>query len=122
MGTGGGSGGAPPNAAVACGGSPCDVSGGGYCCIPKTGTPTCETTGTVCTGNKATVFCDGPEDCPNQLCCATVDMGDLTVLQCASSCPSDHAIICDPDGPDQCEAPDTCQESSQLGPDYHVCN
>jgi hypothetical protein len=87
------------------------------------GNPTCETPGSSCPNNYATVSCDGPEDCPvSQVCCGSRSGGEYELLECDDSCNGqDQYIVCDPAGPDQCTGTDNCEPSISLPEGYEVC-
>jgi hypothetical protein len=119
----GGAGGAVTTAFVGCETTPCDVSNGGYCCLPQDGgNASCETGGTGCSDGFAQTFCDEPSDCPPaEECCGTFSIIDgYSLLECVASCsgPS-HFILCDSNA--DCGGNDECDTSSYLPAGYEVC-
>jgi hypothetical protein len=114
MGSGGGDVGS-----VDCGGTPCDTSAGAVCCFTTVGqTFSCESSGT-CGGGQVDIFCDGPEDCPGQVCCGNFQFNNYTDLSCVDDC-GNEVPICGPGG--SCSGGDTCQQSGVLPTGYFVCN
>ena len=105
-----------------CDSTPCDVSSGGYCCLPDQGSPSCHASGNGCAGGETQVECDEPGDCPGQVCCGTFDGQNsmYTELVCADSCNGPGSvIICDGNG--DCSGNDTCQSSNYLPSGYTIC-
>ncbi len=119
----GGQGGAPPTVFVACDQTPCDVSSGGYCCLPQAGgSPSCETGGNGCQNDYAEVYCDEPGDCPPaEECCGTFSFQNgYTLIECVASCTGPtHYILCDSNA--DCSGNDQCEPSSYLPTGYEVC-
>jgi len=117
----GGSGGAVGS--VLCDVAPCDVSTGGVCCLPRgSGGPACEPSGTDCETFYTTVTCDGPDDCPGQICCGRYQTGSYAWVRCEDSCDGfGYYTLCNPAGPNICDGNETCQESDPLPDSYFVC-
>jgi hypothetical protein len=107
---------------VACPSAPCDVSSGGVCCLPLLGqTGQCLPSGN-CMVTETSVTCDGPEDCPGEICCGTFSGGNYTVLECSPTCNGQgNVIVCDSAGPNQCMGNANCVPSNFLPPGYEVC-
>jgi hypothetical protein len=104
---------------VQCGGATCDTSGGAACCYATfTQTFSCVATG-MCPLGEVDIFCDGPEDCPGQVCCGNFTMGGYADLSCVDDCNND-ITICGPGG--SCSGGDSCQQSGVLPTGYFVCN
>lgn len=76
-----GAGGAPGAGSVVCGSATCDVSTGSVCCGGLVSSFACVGPSAPCSYFK--IACDGPEDCPGQLCCANLS---LLVGNGGSSC------------------------------------
>jgi hypothetical protein len=77
-----------------------------------------------CNSGETEVNCDGPEDCPGEICCGTFSILDgYTVLECAATCDSQgEVIVCDPNGPPaQCPGQTNCESSTYLPAGYEVC-
>ncbi len=152
-GAGGGAGapgGAPSDAVVECRGSPCDVSGGGYCCLSQntgfggfggsafggfggsgfggsTGGSACNATGPGCGFSGTTARCDGPEDCGSEVCCGSFQSfggGFYTELTCrpvADCAGAGRRIVCDPTVANPCPNGGSCQATGGLPSGYEVC-
>ncbi len=102
-----------------------ECAAGQQCCPGDiSGSPNeCQSPGDTCaqcsTSMCAVVTCDGPEDCPNQLCCArSRDCtpsdscgGDLWTIQCEDSCEGDGTVVCK-DPRDCLHADDTCDDGT----------
>ena len=104
----------------------CDISAGNVCCLPwGGGLAECLPAQTGCGGNASDIYCDEPDDCgPNELCCGTFLGGPFNyeIIECAATCAANgEYILCDPNGPNICTPPDTCQPSAVLPQGYTVC-
>ncbi len=126
-GTGGTSG-----AGVSCGSTAC--TGGDKCCAlePTPGYCTATNNQCACTGSNCTTTdlrCDGPEDCPGQVCCGvfSFQQNRYTRTECRNSCTSSGGTImremCHPG--QTCSNPNqTCSQSQGLPAGYNLyrCN
>ena len=68
---------------VACGSARCSLAAGELCCDDYQSPPTCTTS---CPATFDGLACDGPEDCPGQKCCGSVDSDGATRSACATTC------------------------------------
>ncbi len=136
----GGTGGAPVDAGT--GGSPSDAGTPGAtncgsnanptvcsptekCCVLSPGpdycgakTATCACSGPNC--DITNVSCDGPEDCPGQICCGTFSFqqNQYTDLACKNTCNGNNEReICHPNG-NTCSNPNETCSSSTFLPSY----
>jgi hypothetical protein len=120
----GGSGGGNTSGAgvVSCSGSPCDVSQGGSCCASQQGY-SCSPGG--CPTLSAPIKCDGPEDCPGQFCCGTIQQyGQYHFyghVECQSQCSQSNERIFCGNHPDACTNGGKCVDS-QLLPTFKACS
>ncbi len=67
--------------------------------------------------------CNGPNDCPNENCCATLEQGSkLEGIACQATCgqPSE-IIVCSQNGPNVCQGNTQCQAVPALGSGYNLC-
>lgn len=67
------------------------------------------------------VTCDGPEDCPGEICCATYDAAEQTYtdISCADVCASQ--TLCDPAASMPCPNGQVCKSTQYLDPGYSAC-
>ena len=109
---------------VYCNGGPCQT--GDVCCLNPTGPGDhCAHPG-MCMPGFIEITCNGPEDCPGQICCGTlmVQNGNATYqdISCQSTCnQQDNIVVCSETNPGVCPAGTTCQQSMVLGTGYHIC-
>jgi len=117
---GGGSGmGGSATVLVDCGASTCDVASNAACCVDlDTEDATCPADG-KCAGNDVKVECDGPEDCPGEICCATTKGGDYDKVRCKGSCSGGNDNIVCHVGDDAPCGGDSCQTDIPGG--YGIC-
>ena len=121
----GGSGGNNTGAGVVnCGSSQCDVSKGGTCCASFQGL-TCAS-GSQCPNQPAApIKCDGPEDCPGQVCCGTiVQYGPnsyYSQIRCQNSCGQQNERVMCGNHPNACPNNQQCV-NSQLLPGFRACS
>jgi hypothetical protein len=128
----GGTGGSGGSAGVSCGSTTC--TGGDKCCAvePAPGYCTATSNQCTCTGSNCTttdVQCDGPEDCPGQMCCGvfSVQLNRYTRTECRNSCASGGGTIrremCHP-GQTCTDSTQTCGQSQGLPSGYNLyrCN
>ncbi|MCE7891228.1 MAG: hypothetical protein DYH12_16285 [Sorangiineae bacterium PRO1] len=109
---------------VACGADQCELGSGERCCH-KYGSGSwssaCQPQSQACSGI-ATSNCDGPEDCPGQVCCGKVANNYLSSMTCeaASACQysSGYRVICGASG--QCPSGYVCKTLSSP-PGYKYC-
>jgi len=129
----GGSGGQPVAGSVTCGLKACTISSQSCCfgdnvtpyCYPKGQLLGCKCTGILC--EKAVVNCDGPEDCPNALCCATkgVTGQHFDRLSCATTCQNSigvtAAVVCHLNTSGECDGGQSCVTDPRLPGGYGLC-
>lgn len=116
-------------AGVSCGSTTC--TGGDECCAVDPGTGYCTGSSSQCSCSGAgctttDVQCDGPEDCPGQVCCGvfSFQQNRYTQLECRSSCSGYNLReICHP-GQTCTDTNQTCSQSPGLpsGYDLYRCN
>ena len=128
----GGTAGDPGVGTGPCNGPLCDFAGGLSCCVGDgTGaecvplSQLCVCTGILC--NTTRIRCDGPEDCPGQLCCAELGFtsGDVERLICRNDCANDFVgttrrEVCHPGG-QACQNGSKCEPFASLPPGYALC-
>jgi hypothetical protein len=131
-GTGGTGGTSGASGQVDCGSNqnPGTCAVGEQCCILAPGLDYCDTASATCqcTNNPNCAItpatCDGPEDCPGQICCGTFSQAQnqYVSLACQSSCSGQfEREICHPNG--SCTgAGTTCSQSSALPGYIWRCN
>jgi len=129
---GGGAAGDPGVGTGPCNGPLCDFSSGLSCCVGDgTGaqcvpaTQPCFCTGILC--NTTRIRCDGPEDCPGQLCCAEIGLtsGSIEQLVCRNDCANDFVgttrrEVCHTGGV-ACQNGSSCEPFAGLPPGYALC-
>ncbi len=120
-GAGGANTGGTGTGAVQCGPATCNLQSQ-FCCAQYNQTPQCKAHGGTCTYS-VEVRCDGPEDCPGQVCCGKLFIQgknkSYTDLSCQASCDkSDENVICGAAG--SCPGSMTCKTSLLLPP-YRDC-
>jgi hypothetical protein len=128
--TDGGTGGAPADAgtpgATNCGvTNPTVCTPAQNCCVLDPGQDYCsaKTTPCACTGPNCDitpVSCDGPEDCPGQICCGTFSpvQNQYTDLSCKATCSgATEREICHPNS-QTCSNPNQSCSPSQFLPSY----
>jgi hypothetical protein len=97
------------------------------CCVLDPGLDYCTAGTCACTqpGCDITVVsCDGPEDCPGQICCGTYSFQQqqYTTLACKNTCNSNNEReICKPGVPCK-NANQTCSTSPSLPSYLYRCN
>lgn len=121
----GGSGGSDPGAGVVqCGTSQCKVAGGGTCCVSQQGFDCITSQYCPAYPPAAPITCDGPEDCPGQVCCGTImqygGQSFYSRVRCQSNCgQQDERVFC---GNHQNACPNGTQcQNSQLLPGFRAC-
>jgi len=107
---------------VFCNGAPCLT--GDICCFNPNGPGDhCGQAG-QCDPGFVELSCNGPEDCPGQICCATTDQGGQTVtgISCQATCsqPNDF-VVCSQQQPNVCQGNTQCQTTNFLGNGYRLC-
>ncbi len=67
--------------------------------------------------------CNGPNDCPNAICCATIEQGSkLKGIACQATCGlPNEVVVCSQNGPNVCQGNTQCQAVPQLGSGYNLC-
>ena len=125
-----GSGGTAGNAGTTCGITNPDVCNTGEkCCVLDPGLDYCAATNTPCACTSPNcdtlpVTCDGPEDCPGQICCGTFSFQQnrYTSVKCENSCGGPNKReICHPG--QICMNPNqTCSQSPGLPSNLNRCN
>lgn len=126
--TGGAGGGTSTPGEKNCGITNPDVcTTGETCCVLDPGLDYCSAQPCACTQPNCditVVSCDGPEDCPGQICCGTYSFQQqqYTTLACKSSCSAQNEReICHPGG--TCTNPNqTCSNSPSLPSYLHRCD
>ncbi|MBX3126181.1 MAG: hypothetical protein KF718_05670 [Polyangiaceae bacterium] len=132
-GTGGaGTGGSAGGPGTSCGTTNPAVCAAGAekCCVLNPGADYCTATATACSCAGAPncttlpVTCDGPEDCPGQICCATFSFPQnrYVSVQCENTCTGQtKREVCHPG--QVCLNPNhTCSASSGLPSNLNRCN
>jgi hypothetical protein len=76
-----------------------------------------------CDPGYVVLSCNGPEDCPGGVCCATQDNAqNYTGIACQATCAGPGAIVvCSKMQQDVCPPGTMCQHSQELGNGYRVC-
>jgi hypothetical protein len=77
--------------------APCQA-GTQECCMGSDNALSCASTALSdpCPGG-TDIRCDDPSDCPNGVCCITLDTGkDLLGAQCETACPTGQTELCSP--------------------------
>jgi hypothetical protein len=97
------------------------------CCVLDPGLDYCSASQCACTQpgcDITTVSCDGPEDCPGQICCGTYSFQQqiYTTLSCKNTCTANNEReICHPG--QQCTNPnETCSNSPALPSYLYRCD
>lgn len=106
---------------VYCQGAPCMV--GQVCCLNSKdhSLDVCAAPGS-CGQGFVELACNGPEDCPGQVCCGDhLASGGYSKLSCQATCTgTDTRIICEAH-PAICPSGKVCKPSSWLGNGYSYC-
>lgn len=117
VGGAGGSGGTPGAGTVACGTQTCDIGTGQVCCYQLFQNLGCKQAAACGTIKFA---CDGPEDCPGQICCGTKLYGNVIhTTACQNNCSGTQVVFCG-GSPGVCSTGTTCQPYATV-PGYNVC-
>lgn len=115
----GGSGGTPGVGTVACGGQTCDLANGQVCCFQQFAQNFQCVQASACAA--ITFACDGPEDCPGQVCCGIKLYGNvIRSAACQDSCSGANLVVICGGSPGACPVGMTCQPYQQV-PAYRVC-
>lgn len=94
------------------------------CCTDQVETYSCLTPPDCELKGNLAISCDGPEDCPGQICCGRYNQtnGAYDGVYCATKCILPFVHICHFDEPDPlCPEFLTCHEEPLLGPRYGYC-
>lgn len=106
---------------VMCNGAPCAV--GDVCCHDLFNSNQDHCGQDPCGGGQQVVAlsCDGPEDCPQGVCCGAFNsqVQDWTSIHCAMACDGNETIMCKADG--DCGAGLTCKHTQALGMGWGFC-
>jgi hypothetical protein len=107
---------------VSCNNAPCNA--GEVCCylIFEAGQDFCSAPGS-CPGDDGWIelSCNGPDDCPNQVCCGTFNNQSWVDVSCQDSCNGGNELLmCEGDA-SVCELNTVCQPSQLLGGGYSYC-
>ncbi len=114
---------------IRCGIDECQSDIGEMCCRQQDnvwceiGQCTCE--GFACQSDS--IACDGPEDCPGQVCCHDRSLlkGDVS---CEQECEGgligigDKDVLCDPMALDPCSDGEACVQSTALPQGFFICD
>jgi hypothetical protein len=116
-----GSGGGSPTGSVACGSSSCALPAT-FCCALYNQPDQCMSAGELCFYG-VDVACDGPEDCPGQICCGKLAIKgqnkSYESMSCEATCTgTDRREICGASG--SCASGKSCGTSDLL-PQYRDC-
>jgi hypothetical protein len=69
--------------------------------------------------------CNGPEDCPGQLCCAAFQVQGQQAfyngISCAPTCDQQNQLVVCSDANPTCPPGAQCQDSQLLGDGYKIC-
>lgn len=105
-----------------CANQPCQS--GEICCFDTQGQGDfCGQTG-QCGFGFIELQCNGPEDCPGQVCCGTIDQQmnpPYTGLQCQATCDQQNEVVICGNNPNICMNGTQCKPSQVLGQGYNVC-
>ena len=114
--------GGPLMPTVSCDNAPCD--GGQVCCylIFEAGQDFCAAPGT-CPQNDGWIelSCNGPDDCPNQVCCGTFNNQSWVDVSCQDNCNGGNELTMCEGAPSACDPTEVCQPSQLLGGGYSYC-
>jgi hypothetical protein len=91
---------------------------GQVCCFNPTGPGDhCGTSG-QCNAGYVEFSCNGPNDCPGSVCCATLDPASKTLqgIACQATCAqANEIVVCSQMQANTCPNGTTCQQQQQLG-------
>jgi hypothetical protein len=91
---------------------------GEICCFNPNGPGDhCGTSG-QCDSGDVELSCNGPDDCPGGICCATLDpsLQSLTAIACQATCAApNELVVCSKMEPDVCPSGTSCHQDQQLG-------
>ena len=126
----GGAGGGPNDDGVGvirCGTSACQSAIGEMCCRQQDNV-WCEISKCTCEGfacQADSISCDGPEDCPGQVCChdRSILKGDVSCeKECEGGITGGKDVLCDPMAPDPCGDGKACVPSTALPQGFFICD
>jgi hypothetical protein len=91
---------------------------GNVCCFNPTGPGDhCGQSG-QCNPGYAEFSCNGPNDCPGSICCATLDPSTkgLSGIACQTTCDApNELVVCSQMAPNVCPSGTACHGQQQLG-------
>jgi len=100
-----------------------ECSPGQVCCyyLPSEGQDFCASQGACPDENGwIEITCNGPDDCPNAVCCGTIQNNSWVDVSCQNDCNGGNELeLCTGD-PSVCEL-GMCQQSQLLGQGYMYC-
>jgi hypothetical protein len=104
---------------VYCKGAPC--ADGQVCCfnLQDENLDHCGAGGS-CGDGYIELSCNGPADCPNQVCCGLYNGNGYNGVICKASCEGQELVMCDGD-PSVCGIGGSCNQSGYLGQGYMYC-
>lgn len=114
--------GGPLSPTVSCDNTPCP--GGEVCCylIFEAGQDFCAAPGTCPQDNGwIELSCNGPDDCPNQVCCGTFNNQSWVDVSCQDNCNGGNELTMCEGAPSACDPNEVCQPSQLLGGGYSYC-
>lgn len=109
--------GADATGVVACAAATCSLGAGQICCMENGPAPQCTTT---CPSGDDSIACDGPEDCPGQVCCEG-PFSTGSHAACAAECVLGRTIrVCHEtsDCPDDAGC---CPVNATVYPGFNAC-
>lgn len=115
----GGASGAAGAGSVVCGNLTCDLSASSVCCGGLVGSFTCISQAASCSSFK--IECDGPEDCPGQICCANLAFAAPNRgSACKDSCSGSSTFVVCGGTPSVCPQGTACKPYFALQ-NYRFC-
>jgi hypothetical protein len=99
----------------------CDT--GRVCChgSATTGFDSCAELG-MCPVDTIAIACDGPADCPGQICCGTRMKGQYLGVSCQDTCTGlNYVVFCTGDSASSCPMGLSCVMDPLLGMNYFSC-
>lgn len=110
-----------PQNTVTCNSTPCAV--GEICCFNPTGPGDHCSAPNACNNGFVQFSCNGPEDCPGQVCCAKIQNQNVVGIACQNTCNQNNQIVvCSQAQPNVCQGNTMCQSAANfLGDGYNLC-
>jgi hypothetical protein len=102
---------------VRCASESCSLEAGQICCMLQGPAPTCTT---ACPVGSDSIACDGPEDCPGQVCCEGPDQTGSHAT-CATECTPGRTVRVCHDATHCPAGASCCPVNAQVYPSFRAC-